>query len=56
MVSFLYAIVAFLIIEAIIHKSLELSWSNFTSIFCKVVDLIVFIDLGPLEIGEVLFS
>jgi len=54
-ISFLYAVVAFLVIEAIINEPLELSRSNFASVFSKEVDLVVFIDLSPLEISEVLF-
>lgn len=53
-VSFLYTIIAFLVVEAIVDKPLHIARLNLELVLAKVVELVVLIDLCGLELGEVL--
>jgi len=54
MISFLNAVVALFVIKAVVHQPLQLRGSVFASVFGQVVDLVVLVDLSPLEVGEIL--
>ena len=54
MVSFLHSIVPFLIIKAIVDKSLQFGRFNLGLVFGKIIQLLILIDLSFLEVSEVL--
>ena len=55
-VSFLYSVVALLVVKTVVHESLELSGPDFASVLGQKVKLLVFVDLGTLKVREVLLS
>ena len=56
MVSLLNTVVALLVVEAVVDESLELRRPDFAGILRKKVELVVFVDLGPLKVGQVLLG
>jgi hypothetical protein len=55
-ITLLDAVVTFLIVKAIIHKSLHVWWFDFLLILAKIVAVIVVINFGRLKLGQVLLG
>ena len=53
MVSFLYSVIPFLVIKAIVDEPLQLGCFDFVFIFTHIIDLIEFIDFRFLKISQV---
>ena len=53
-VAFLHAIVTLFIVKSVVDQSFKFRWLNLILIFCQIIELLVLIHLGSLEIGKIL--